>query len=60
MVELGSSGILHRRKSIVEQHRDRDSKKYSNRGGWPKRCQENIQNVERDVVKYWSRKSRYA
>ena len=59
MVELGSGGMSHREKSTVGQCADRDSKKYSNRKGWPKRCQKNIQNIRRDVVEYWSRKSRY-
>ena len=59
IVELKSGSAPHRGKSAAEQYVDRDSEKYSNKEGWPKRCQENIQNVERDVVEYWSRKSRY-
>ena len=59
IVELGSGSAPHRGKSTAEQHVDRDSKKYSNRGDWSKGCQENVQNVERGVVEYWSRKSRY-
>ena len=51
--------MFHREKSTVGQCADRDSKKYSNRKGWPKRCQKNIQNIRRDVVEYWGRKSRY-
>ena len=60
MVELGSSSTSHRGESIAGWYRDRDFKKRSNKGDWPKGCQENVQNVERDVVRYWSRKSRYA
>jgi len=60
MVELGSGDILHRGKSTAGWHMNRDSKKYSNRGDWPKGHQENIQNIERDIVEYWSRKSGYA
>ena len=60
MVELKSSGIPHRGKNTTEQYADRGSEKYSNRGDWPKGHQENVQNIERDVVEYWSRKSGYA
>ena len=60
MVELESGGMPHRGKSIAGWHMDRNSKKCSNREDWPKRCQKDIQNVERDIVEYWSRKSRYA
>jgi len=59
MVELGSSSMPHRGKSTAGWHVDRDSEKHSNRGDWSKKYQKNIQNIEKDVVEYWSRKSRY-
>jgi len=60
MVELRSGGIPHRGKNAVGQYINRGSEKCSNRGDWPKEYQENIQNVERGVVEYWSRKGKYA
>jgi len=32
MVELGSSGVAHRDKSLAKQHIDRGSERYSKRG----------------------------
>ena len=60
MVELRSGGIPHRGKNAVGQYINRGSEKCSNRGDWPKEYQENIQNVERGVIEYWSRKGKYA
>jgi len=39
---------------------DRSSKKHSKRRGQAKRYKKNIQNTKRNIVKYRSRKGRYA
>ena len=59
VVGLESSGTPHREKIIAGQYTNRDSEKYSNKRGWPKECQKNIQNIKRNMVEYWSGKDRY-
>ena len=59
IVELESSSILRTERSIAEWCMDRSSKKHSKREGQAKRCQKNIQNTKRSMVKYRSRKGRY-
>ena len=49
----------HREKGAAEQRMDRSSEKYSKRGEQEKKCQENIQNVERSMAEHWDRKSGY-
>jgi len=52
MVGLGSSGVPHKGKGAVGWHMDRSSEKCSKRGGQAKRCQENVQNVERSMAEH--------
>ena len=52
VIGLESSSAPHREKSIAGQHTNRDSEKYSNKGGWLKECQKNIQNIKRNIVEY--------
>ena len=59
VVELGSSSTTHRGKGTVEWHIDRSSEKCSMRGEQAKRCQENIQNVERSIAEHWGRENGY-
>ena len=59
IVELGSGSMSYKGKNIAEWYMNRDFKKHSNRGGQPKGYQENVQDIERSVVEYWSGKGRY-
>ena len=59
IAELESGSVPYRGKSTAEQYTDRDSKKHSKRKSQPKKHQENIQNIKRSIVKYWSRKGKY-
>ena len=49
MVELESSGILHKEKNTAEQYMDKNSKKHSKREDQPKGYQENIPDVKKGV-----------
>jgi len=54
------SSIAQRGKGAAKQCMTRRVEKYSNRGRKGKRCQKNIQNSKRSVVRYWNRESGYA
>ena len=53
-------GMAQRGKGAARQHMVKRTKNCSQRGGQPKRHQENIQNAKRSVNEYWSRKVGYA
>ena len=57
--ERGRSSIVQRGKGTAKQHMTRRVEKHSNRGKKGKGHQENIQNLKRNMVRHWNRKSRY-
>ena len=59
IVKLGSSSIPYRKKSTARQRMNRNSKKYNKREDQPKEYRKNIQDIERSMVEYWSKKGRY-
>jgi len=58
MVGLESSGTSWKGRSTAKQHEERSSEKHRERGGQTKRCQKNVQNIKRSIVKYRDREGR--
>jgi len=58
--ERGKSSTLHRGKSAAKRYIVKRTGKCSKRGRERKGCQENIQNLKRNIVRHWNRKGRYA
>jgi len=59
MMGLESSGMPSIRRSAAKQYIGRSSEKYNKREEYRKRYKEDIQNIERSMVKYRNRESRY-
>lgn len=58
MVELKSDNMSCTEKSIARQYTDKSFERY-NRGKKTKKLKENIQNIEKSVVEYQSKKDKY-
>ena len=59
MVGLESSGTPWKGQSTAKQHKERSFKKYREREGQTKGCQENVQNIKRSIVKHRGKEGRH-
>jgi len=59
MVGLKSSGVPRKGRSTAKWCVERNSERYSKKGGHTKRCQKNTQNVKRSMAKYRGREGRH-
>ena len=57
--EKEESSMPHRGKSAAKRRTTKRVKKHSQRRGYSKGGQENLQNAKRSMNEYWGRKARY-